>query len=96
MGWSGGDGSPSGFRGSSIVMVVWSVPGPRRYRACRLAIAVAVQAKAASRRQPHEHVMRQRGPRSLKLPLRLPPPLALAVVRHLHLEPGERPPLYVG
>jgi hypothetical protein len=31
-----------------------------------------------------------------RLSLLLPPPLALAVVRHLHLEPGERPSLDVG
>jgi len=57
--------SLSGSDGSSIVMVVCSVAGPMRYRACSLAIAVAVQAEDASRVQPQEHVMRQRGRRSV-------------------------------
>ncbi len=73
-------------RGSSIVMVVCWVSGPVRYRACSLAIAVAVQAEDASRVQPQEHVMRQRGRGSVtRAPIRLPPPRALAVARHLHL-----------
>src|SRR6185295_6326728 len=52
----------SGARGSSMVIVVWARSGPVRYRACSLAIAVAVQAQDASRTHPQEHVMRQRGP----------------------------------
>lgn len=57
--------SLSGSGGSSIVMVLCSRSGPVRYRACSLAIAVAVQAKDASRIQPQEHVIRHREPRSV-------------------------------
>ena len=46
-------------------MAMCSVSGPVRYRACNLAIAVAVQAEDAFRVQPQEHVMRQRGRRSV-------------------------------
>ena len=66
-------------------MVVCSVPGTLRYRACSLAIAVAVQAENAARVQPQEHVMRQRGRRSFTRVLDPAP--------HLHLL---APPCLIG
>jgi hypothetical protein len=50
------DGAAAG--GSSIVMVC-SMPGSPRCRACRRKIAVAAQAEDASRVQPQEQVTNQ-------------------------------------
>jgi hypothetical protein len=44
------------------MVVVCSVPGSKRSRACTFALDVAAQAEDASRDQPHEHTTSQPGP----------------------------------